>query len=219
MQEAVVWSKASPDRSAAASGRLAIEVIIMSGGIVEQESQGSTSHRFGATVWLTGLPSAGKSTLATELAGRARRDSRAVEVLDGDDVRSWLTPDLGFSREDRDANVVRVGRVAHLLARNGVLVLVPVIAPYVASREVVRELHEQAGLAFVEVHVSTSLEECQRRDAKGLYARQRSRSLSGLTGVDDPYEIPPAPALRLDTETMLDAADVLETKLRALGHL
>lgn len=194
-------------------------MIMSGGGIVEQGSLGSTSHRLGATVWLTGLPSAGKSTLATELAWRARRDSRAVEVLDGDDVRSWLTPDLGFSREDRDANVVRVGRVARLLARNGVLVLVPVIAPYVASREAVRELHEQAGLAFVEVHVSTSLEECQRRDAKGLYARQRARSLSGLTGVDDPYEIPPAPALRLDTETMLDAADMLETKLRTLGHL
>jgi adenylylsulfate kinase len=121
-------------------------------------------------------------------------------VLDGDELRTNLTADLGFSRDDRDTNVRRVGFVARLLARNGIMVLVPVIAPYAAARAEVRARHAADGAAFVEIHVATSVEVCADRDVKGLYAKQRAGEVSGLTGVDDPYEIPHAPELRLDTE-------------------
>jgi adenylylsulfate kinase len=157
-------------------------------------------RRPGATVWLTGLPSAGKSTIARALASTLRADGHHVELLDGDELRAHLTADLGFTREDRDTNVRRVGFVAALLARNGVIALVPVIAPYAAARAAVRADHDIDGTAFVEVHVATPVELCAERDVKGLYAKQRAGELSGLTGVDDPYEIPLDPELRLDTQ-------------------
>jgi adenylylsulfate kinase len=139
------------------------------------------------TVWLTGLPSAGKSTIARALEKRLLDAGHPVEVLDGDVVRTHLTKDLGFSREDRDENVRRVGFVADLLSRNGVIVLCPVIAPYRVARDQVREMH---GDRFVEVYVSTPVDECSERDVKGLYAKQKAGELTGLTGVDDPYEPP-----------------------------
>jgi adenylylsulfate kinase len=166
----------------------------------DQLASEAADRRPGSTVWLTGLPSAGKSTIARALAVRLRAEGRQVELLDGDELRSHLTADLGFSRADRDANVRRVGYVARLLARNGVTVLVPVIAPYAAARAQVRADHEADGSVFVEVHVATPLDVCAVRDVKGLYAKQRAGEMSGLTGVDDPYEIPEAPELRLDTE-------------------
>jgi adenylylsulfate kinase len=153
----------------------------------------------GATVWLTGLPSAGKTTIARALARLLRAAGRRVEVLDGDEVRRNLTADLGFSRVDRDTNVRRIAYVARLLADHGVLVLVPVIAPYAETRAAVRALHEESGAAYVEVHVATPVEVCEQRDVKGLYARARTGAITGLTGVDDPYEPPPTPDLRLDT--------------------
>ncbi len=160
----------------------------------------SADRRPGATVWLTGLPSAGKSTIARALAAALRADGRPVELLDGDELRTHLTADLGFSRDDRDTNVRRIGFVAGLLARNGVIALVPVIAPYAAARAAVRADHDVDGTAFVEVHVATPLELCAERDVKGLYAQQRAGAIRGLTGVDDPYEIPQDPELRLDTQ-------------------
>ena len=162
----------------------------------------SADRRPGATVWLTGLPSAGKSTIARALAAALRADGRRVELLDGDELRTHLTADLGFSREDRDTNVRRIGFVAGLLARNGVIALVPVIAPYAAARAAVRADHDVDGTAFVEVHVATPLELCAERDVRGLYAQQRAGAIRGLTGVDDPYEIPLAPELRLDTQDL-----------------
>jgi adenylylsulfate kinase len=153
----------------------------------------------GATVWLTGLPSAGKTTIARALSELLQADGRRVEVLDGDELRANLTADLGFSKADRATNVARIGYVARLLARHGVVVLVPVIAPYADARDQVRASHADDQTPFVEVHVATAVEVCADRDVKGLYAKQRAGEVSGLTGVDDPYEEPVAPDLRLDT--------------------
>ncbi|WP_410670076.1 adenylyl-sulfate kinase [Amycolatopsis sp. cmx-4-68] len=155
------------------------------------------SAHSGATVWLTGLPSAGKSSIALALAGRLREEGHRVEVLDGDEIRKCLSAGLGFSREDRDTNVRRIGFVAGLLARNGVTVLVPVIAPFADSREQVRKLHLYAGTPYLEVHVAAPVEVCSARDVKGLYAKQAAGEISGLTGVDAPYEAPESPDLRI----------------------
>lgn len=152
------------------------------------------------TVWLTGLPSSGKSTIAFGLAARLRAEGRRVEVFDGDELRRTLTADLGFSRADRDENVRRIGMVAMMLARNDVLSLVPVIAPYADQRDKVRALHEEAGLAYLEVYVATPVRVCAGRDVKGLYAKQRAGVLTGLTGVDDPYEPPVNPDLSIPTQ-------------------
>jgi adenylylsulfate kinase len=153
----------------------------------------------GATVWFTGLPSAGKTTLANALAGRLRQAGRAVEVLDGDAVRPVLSPELGYSRADRDANVARIGWVAARLARHGVLVLASVVSPFADARGGVRAMHATDGTPFLEVHVATAVQVCADRDVKGLYARQRSGGLAGLTGIDGEYEEPVAPELRIDT--------------------
>jgi adenylylsulfate kinase len=141
-------------------------------------------------VWLTGLPSAGKTTIARALEKELLDAGRRVEVLDGDLVRTHLTKGLGFSREDRDENVRRIGFVANLLSRNGVVAICSVISPYRDVRDELRELHEGR---FVEVYVSTPVAVCAERDVKGLYAKQRAGEITGLTGVDDPYEAPLAP--------------------------
>ncbi|EGX56526.1 adenylylsulfate kinase [Streptomyces zinciresistens K42] len=154
----------------------------------------------GATVWLTGLPSAGKTTIARELADRLRAEGRRVEVLDGDEIREFLSAGLGFGRADRHTNVQRIGFLAELLTRNGVLTLVPVIAPYAESREAVRVRHRKGGSPYLEVHVATPLDVCSVRDVKGLYAKQAAGELSGLTGVDDPYEAPESPDLRIESQ-------------------
>lgn len=162
----------------------------------------------GCTLWLTGLPSAGKSTIATGVAALVRAAGRPVQVLDGDEVRRHLTADLGFSRRDRDENVRRIGYVARLLAQNGIVTLVPVIAPYEAARRSVRNQHEEHGVTFVEVYVATPLDVCVTRDVKGLYAEQRAGRLSGLTGVDDPYEEPESPDLLVLTQDQTVAQSV-----------
>jgi adenylylsulfate kinase len=175
--------------------------------------------RPGATIWLTGLPSAGKTTIARELARILRSENRRVEVLDGDEIRRFLSAGLGFSRADRNTNVQRIGLVAEVLARNGVLALVPVIAPYADSRAAVRERHRATGTAYVEVHVATPVEVCSVRDVKGLYARQAAGRLSGLTGVDDPYEEPESPDLRIDSQaqSVRQSATALYTLLTERG--
>jgi adenylylsulfate kinase len=144
----------------------------------------------GGVVWLTGLPSAGKSTIAAALAARLDAEGRPVHVLDGDEVRAELGAGLGYSRADRNENVRRIGYVAALLAQHGVMAVCPVVSPYRAARDSVRE---RVGDGFVEVYVSTPVEVCAERDVKGLYARQRAGAMTGLTGVDDPYEPPVAP--------------------------
>jgi len=158
----------------------------------------------GRVIWLTGLPSAGKSTIAAAVAEQLERDGRPVQVLDGDAVRAELCADLGYGRADRDENVRRIGYVADLLARHGVTVLCPVVSPYRSARDAVRE---RVGERFVEVWVSTPVDVCAGRDVKGLYARQRAGTMTGLTGVDDPYEPPLAAEVIVPThEVGVDAA-------------
>jgi len=170
----------------------------------------------GATLWFTGLPSAGKSTVAHALARRLEAEGRRVQVLDGDEVRPHLSAGLGFTRADRDINVTRIGWVARLLAAHGVVVLVPVIAPYAAARQAVRADHAAAGVPFAEVFVSTPLAVAENRDVKGLYAKARNGQISGMTGVDDPYEEPRSAELVLDTsEVDLDTSVELSGALLA----
>ncbi|MGV9295796.1 adenylyl-sulfate kinase [Amycolatopsis sp. NPDC003676] len=149
-----------------------------------------------ASIWFTGLPSAGKSTLAAAYAERVRR-RRRVQVLDGDVIRAAFFPELGFSKADRISNVRRIGSLARMFAEHGVLALVPVIAPYRQARDHVRSEHEAAGIPFAEVFVDAELRTCVDRDVKGLYARARAGEITGLTGFDDPYEEPENPELRL----------------------
>ncbi|MEA2844596.1 MAG: adenylylsulfate kinase, partial [Actinomycetota bacterium] len=151
----------------------------------------------GLTVWLTGLPSAGKTTIADALARRLLAEGYPVEVLDGDVLRDLLGRDLGFCRADRDENVRRVGFVANLLSRHGVIAVCALVSPYRATRDEVRALH---GPRFFEVHVAAPCEVCVHRDVKGLYVRQRAGEITALTGVDDPYEAPLHPELVVPTD-------------------
>ena len=153
----------------------------------------------GFVLWLTGLSAAGKSTIAGLVARDLERRGLLTDRLDGDVVRTHLTKGLGFSKEDRDTNIERIGWVASRLARAGAAVIVSVISPYEEGRQKARALTEEHA-PFVEVHVATSLAECERRDPKGLYAMAHAGEISDFTGVDDPYEEPSSPELRIDTE-------------------
>ncbi len=179
---------------------------------------GATGQDRGATLWFTGLPSAGKSTVAHALADSLRAAGRRVQVLDGDEVRPHLSAGLGFTRTDRDVNVRRIGWVARLLAAHGVTVLVPVIAPYADARQSVREDHAAAGVPFAEVFVSTSLDVAEARDVKGLYAKARRGEITGMTGIDDPYESPASAELKLDT-AHLDLATSVERSAALLATI
>ena len=158
-----------------------------------------SAERRGLTIWLTGLPSSGKTTVGDLVAAALEERGLVVERLDGDVVRRHLSAGLGYSKEDRDTNIARIGWVASRLTRAGAVVVVSAIAPYAAARHAARELVEEHG-PFIEVHVDASVEECARRDVKGLYARALRGEIDDLTGVGDPYEVPEAPELRLDTE-------------------
>jgi adenylyl-sulfate kinase len=147
----------------------------------------------GATVWFTGLSGSGKSTVAAEVERILLARRRPTYLLDGDNLRHGLNADLGFSAADRDENVRRVGEVARLFADAGVIALVPLISPYRQGRDRARSIHVAAGLVFLEVHVDTPIEECERRDPKGLYAKARAGEITGFTGIDDPYEAPLQP--------------------------
>jgi len=170
-------------------------------------------------VWFTGLPGAGKSTVAAAVEERLLAAGVRAFMLDGDNLRHGLNGDLGFTAADRTENVRRVAEVARLFADAGVVALVPVISPYRAGRAHARELHEAAGLPFVEVFVDTPIEVCEQRDPKGLYAKARAGELTGFTGVDDPYEAPEHPELVVGAEGAPadDAAARIEARLEADG--
>jgi adenylylsulfate kinase len=148
-------------------------------------------------LWFTGLSGSGKSTLARRVFAEVERRGRPAEYLDGDEIRA-LFPRTGFSKEERDAHVRRVGHLAALLEKHGVFVVASLVSPYAASRDFVRGLSQK----FVEVHVSTPLAVCEKRDVKGLYAKARRGEIKNFTGVDDPYEPPVAPELTIDTSSM-----------------
>ncbi|MBV9820471.1 MAG: adenylyl-sulfate kinase [Solirubrobacterales bacterium] len=169
----------------------------------------------GGTVLLTGLPASGKSTIAVELERRLVDSGQSAYLLDGDNIRHGLSDDLGFAPGDRAENVRRVGQVARLFADAGVVAVVSLVSPLRSDREVPRRLHEAAELPFIEVHVDTDVEECARRDPKGLYARARAGEVKGFTGVDAPYEPPERPEVRLDTETV-EVSEAVERILAAL---
>jgi adenylyl-sulfate kinase len=149
----------------------------------------------GFTLWFTGLSGAGKSTLAELAAGELRRRGHRVEVLDGDEVRTNLSKGLGFSKEDRDTNIRRIGYVCKLLARNGVIVISAAISPYREIRDEVRQAHAR----FVEVYVKCPLEVLVERDVKGLYKKAIRGEIANFTGVSDPYEAPVDPELVIET--------------------
>jgi adenylyl-sulfate kinase len=160
----------------------------------------------GATIWFTGLPASGKSTLAVEIEALLVGAGRPALRLDGDNLRHGLNGDLGFSAEDRAENVRRTAHAAALLAEAGVVALTALVSPYRADRATARKIHDAAGVPFFEVWVATDLAECERRDPKGLWARARAGELRGFTGVDDPYEVPAAPELELAPSRRLDEA-------------
>jgi adenylyl-sulfate kinase len=172
----------------------------------------------GFTLWFTGLSGAGKSTIAHLVGPELDRRGCVVEYLDGDTVRTHLSKGLGFSKEDRDTNIERIGWVAARLTRQGAAVIAAAISPYEETRRTARTLVEEFG-PFVEVHVKASVEECAKRDVKGLYAKAFAGEIKGFTGVDDPYEAPTAPELVLDTEAHEpeESARLIVEKLEQLG--
>jgi adenylylsulfate kinase len=172
----------------------------------------------GFTLWFTGLSGSGKSTIAHVIGPELDRRGLIVEYLDGDSVRQHLSRGLGFSKEDRDTNIERIGWVASRLTRQGGAVIAAAISPYRETRAKARELVEPFG-RFVEVYVATSLDECARRDVNGLYAKAFAGEIKGFTGVDDPYEAPESPEIVVETEgkTPEESAEVVIAKLEELG--
>lgn len=175
---------------------------------------GKTGQR-GATIWFTGLPASGKSTLAVAVERALVESGRVAYLLDGDNLRHGLSDDLGFSAGDRAENIRRVGHLTRLLADAGVVALASLVSPLKSDRELARTLNDAAKLPFLEVHVATPVEECERRDPKGLYARARAGELKGLTGIDAPYEAPENPDLVVDTT----GADIDDLVARVIALL
>ena len=179
------------------------------------------SDHKGFTLWMTGLSGSGKSTITEVLIDEFEDRGIPLEVLDGDVGRENLSKGLGFSKEDRDINIRRIAFVADLLSRNGVPVITAAISPYRAIRDEARKMHEATGAGFVEVFVATSLEDCEERDTKGLYAKARSGEIKEFTGISDPYEPPLNAEIVVETEGRSaeeSAAHVIE-RLEQLGFV
>lgn len=183
-------------------------------GLVTRGERWRATNTSGMTVWLTGLSGAGKSTVSSAVERELVRRGRMTFVLDGDNLRHGLNADLGFSESDRAENVRRTAEVAKLMADAGVTVLVALISPFRDGRDAARRIHEDAGLRFLEVFVDTPLDECERRDPKGLYERARRGEIPAMTGIDSPYEAPQHPDLHL---VSLDVDEAVVEVLRLIG--
>ncbi len=171
----------------------------------------------GFILWFTGLSGSGKTTISLALEPELKARGCKVEILDGDVVRTNLSKGLGFSKEDRDTNIRRIGFVAHLLSRNGVVAITATISPYQAIRDEVRAIEPN----FVEVYVKASLEACEARDVKGMYAKARKGEIKGFTGIDDPYEAPLNPEIICCTEkeSVTECVEKILSKLEELGYI
>lgn len=174
-------------------------------------------RQHGVTVWFTGLSGAGKTTISQAVARKLRSQGYKVEILDGDVMRQNLTKELGFSKQDRDMNIRRIGFTAHLLTRNGLIVLVSAISPY---RQVREEVRQRIG-SFVEVYVNTPIEVCERWDVKGLYKKAKAGEIRNFTGISDPYQSPINPEIecRPDLEPVEQNVAKVVTHLEQLGYL
>lgn len=172
------------------------------------------THRAGFTLWFTGLSGTGKTTIAGIVGPELERRGALIEYLDGDVVRTHLSKGLGFSKEDRDTNIERIGWVASRLTRAGVVTLVSAISPYAETRAAARGMVEEFG-HFVEVFVDTSVQECANRDVKGLYAKAFAGEIKEFTGVSDPYEAPESPEVHVETEQETPE----ESAARVIAHL
>jgi len=184
-------------------------------GCLARSSRWQAIDGCGATIWFTGLPSSGKSTLAAAVERRFVEYGLNAYRLDGDNLRHGLCGDLGFTRADREENVRRVGELARLFADAGIVALASLVSPYDAGRCEVRDAHERDDLPFVEIYVNTPLPVCQARDPKGLYARALAGQLPNFTGIDDPYEAPRSPDLEITHD--LDPDDASDAVLRLLA--
>ncbi len=175
----------------------------------------------GFTLWFTGLSGAGKSTLSVPVAERLREIGKRVEILDGDVVRTNLSKGLGFSKEDRDTNIRRIGFVANLLSRNGLVAITAAISPYRAIRDEVRKLVTGDGGGFVEVFVKCPIPVLAERDVKGLYKKALAGEIKNFTGIDDPYEEPVAPEVTVhsDRDTVEEGIARIMRRLEELGYL
>src|SRR4051812_25849640 len=180
--------------------------VVWQAGSMSRPQRWEALGAFGATVWFTGLPSSGKSTVAAAVEARLLAAGRPAYVLDGDNLRHGLNGNLGFSVEDRAENVRRTAEVAALMADAGVVALASLVSPRAVDRAAARDVHSRAGLPFLEVWVSTPFEECERRDPKGLYARARAGEIPDFTGIGQPYEEPESPDLEITFGEPLDSA-------------
>ncbi|HKQ50567.1 MAG TPA: adenylyl-sulfate kinase [Phycisphaerae bacterium] len=191
--------------------------IVWHEGHVSREGREKLLKQKGCTIWLTGLPSSGKSTIGFSLEHALIQQGRLAYVLDGDNIRHGLNKNLGFSAEDRAENIRRIGEVAKLFADAGVVTITSFVSPYRADRDIVRKLHDDAKVPFVEVFIDTPVDECEKRDPKGLYKKAKAGEIKNFTGISDPYEAPLKPEMVLKTaeckleECVAKLAEYLET--------
>ena len=184
-------------------------------GHVDRKEREKLLRQKGCTIWFTGFSAAGKSTLAFTLEHELIRRNRLAYVLDGDNVRYGLNKNLGFSAEDREENIRRIGEVAKLFADAGYITVTSFISPYRQDRALSRQIHDEAGIFFVEVFVDAPIEVCEMRDPKGLYKKARNGELTGFTGIDDPYEPPENPDIVIKSGEMTPQMGAM----KILGYL
>lgn len=190
-------------------------------GEVTRADRNRLLNQTGATVWFTGLSGSGKSTVAVALESELLRRNKLSYRLDGDNIRLGINKNLGFSAEDRTENIRRIGEISKLFVDTGVIVLSSFVSPYRADRDLVRKLHDDGAMQFIEVHVDVPLEEAERRDPKGLYKKARAGQIPNFTGISDPYEAPLKPELVLKTHemTLQQEVDAIIALLEARGLL